>query len=93
VVKTDQNFIFFDREAHILDRLYIMVLFKNFHFSQNSKGLPFGFTENVTFMVFYIKFQKLAQNTKVLDFDFIQFFGIFFSNFGSKSKGVSFRFY
>jgi hypothetical protein len=84
VVKTDQNFIFFDREAHILDRLYIMVLFKNFHFSQNSKGLPFGFTENVTFMVFYIKFQKLAQNTKVLDFDFIQFFGIFFFKFWLK---------
>jgi hypothetical protein len=26
VIKTDQNFVFLDREAHILDPLYIIVL-------------------------------------------------------------------
>jgi hypothetical protein len=54
VTKTNRNFIFLGREAHIPDRLYIMVMYiiffvfkKNQFLAQNLKMLAFGFMEKL----------------------------------------------
>jgi hypothetical protein len=52
LTKTDRNLIFLVHEAHILNRLYIMVyyiniygFFKKLNFSSKSKGGTFDFTK------------------------------------------------
>jgi hypothetical protein len=52
VAKTDRNSIFLGCDAHILDQLYIMVIYTSFYgfkknhiLAQNPKLLAFGFTE------------------------------------------------
>jgi hypothetical protein len=57
VAKTGRNSVFFGREAHITDRLYIMVHYigfyifkKNQNLAQNAKMLAFGFTEKHKFV-------------------------------------------
>jgi hypothetical protein len=56
-IKTDRNSIFLDRKTHILNRLYIMVLYiifyrfkKNQISSQNAKVLVVDFTEKRWFV-------------------------------------------
>jgi hypothetical protein len=58
LTKTDQNSVFIGHDAHILDRLYIMVLYLKFYsfrkfqiLAQNSTVLAFGFTEKCQFVI------------------------------------------
>jgi hypothetical protein len=47
--KTIWNSVFLSRDPHILDRLYVMVLYMSFQkfqiFAQNTKVLAYGFRE------------------------------------------------
>jgi hypothetical protein len=100
--KTDRNFIFLDRDLHILYRLYIMVPYMGFYwFSKFSLKIhAYGFTENRQFAA------KTDQNSEFLGRDpnipnrlyimvsYMSFYEFSkFSNFRLKFISVSLRFY
>jgi hypothetical protein len=93
VVKTDQNFIFFDREAHILDRLYIMVLFKNFHFFSKFKGVTLWFYRKRNFYGFLYKISKVGSKYKGVRLRFYTiFWNFFFQILAQNLKVLAFGF-
>jgi hypothetical protein len=58
VAKTNRNFVFHGCEAHILDQLYIIVMYISFNrfkkiqiSARNTKVLAFGFTDKRQFVV------------------------------------------
>jgi hypothetical protein len=109
VVKIGRNSVFFDRKAHIPDRLYIMILHINFYgfliclnFDTKFKvvSLPI-YKENVSLWktndrnsIFLIRKSHIPDPIYIMVLYIIFMWYNFFSNFGSKSKGIiRFQFY
>jgi hypothetical protein len=105
-IKTNRNSLFLGRETHILDQLYIIVLYISFY---EFKKIKFWHKIRRCWLRFYQKRQfviKTDWNSLILGhkahvrnqvyiiFMYISFYEFWkFSNFGLKSKGVSFGSY
>jgi hypothetical protein len=93
--KTDRNFVFFGRDPHIPDRLYIMILYMNFMCFKNFKFL-------FKIICFAAKTDRnsvfLVRDSHIMDQQYIMvpymsFYGYSkISNFCSRSISVSLRF-
>jgi hypothetical protein len=99
MTKTDQNSIFYGHESHIPCRLHIVVMHINFYglkkksnFGSNPKVLALSLQKNASLrqnLTETLYSRSVIHNDIVYDFyEFLKN-----SNFNSKSKGVSLRFY
>jgi hypothetical protein len=89
MAKTDRNSIFLGRDTNISDRLYTIVLYKNFTgfkkiliLAQNPKVLAFSFTEKCHFVTkIELNYVFLGRETHILELLFIMVLYIIFMGF------------
>jgi hypothetical protein len=105
VAKTDRNFIFHGCEAHILDQLYIIVMYisfnrlKNTNFGSKYKGVSLRFYRQTpvcgkNWTKLRISLPWIPYFTSLIYNGHVyKFLRVKKINFGSKYKGVSIQFY